>query len=73
MSSYIFIVLYYRGNISPANEILTRGFKSEKMLFTERSKTHRFIKRAYESRTNYNRAEQKLRHNGARVILCYVI
>ena len=34
-----------RGNISPTNEILTRGFKTEKMLFVKRNETHRFIKR----------------------------
>ena len=34
-----------RGNISSANEILPRVFKSEKRLLIEMDKTHRFIKR----------------------------
>ena len=32
-------------NISPASEILTRGFKSGTWLFIKKIETHRFIKR----------------------------
>ena len=39
-----YVICICRGNISPNNKILTRIFKSEKRLFTKRSKMHRFIK-----------------------------
>ena len=45
-----FIYCCCRVNLSPANEILTRGIKSERRLFTKKTKMNRFIKMPYQSR-----------------------
>ena len=53
-----YVICICRGNISPDNEILTRVFKSEKRLFTKRSKMHRFTKGDLSEQSWFNRADQ---------------
>ena len=48
----LFSLCTCKGNISPASEILTCGFKSERKLFIKKIDMRRFIKRLYQSRAD---------------------
>ena len=48
-----------RGNISLANEILTRGVKSGKIYLQRKAKHAVSLNRLYQSKADRNRADQK--------------